>query len=106
MSTSTHQHVEKISGKKEPYRKLIIALSIIIPLAVMILFGMPKIKGYDFSFLPPIYASINGLTAILLITAVIAIKNGKRILHERLMKTCILLSASFLVMYIVYHITS
>lgn len=92
--------------KKDPYKRLIIVLSVLIPLAVAILFGMPKIKGYDFSFLPPIYASINGLTAILLVTAVIAIKNGKRLLHERVMKICVFLSASFLVMYIVYHITS
>jgi putative membrane protein len=92
--------------KKEPYRKLIIVLSIAIPLAVAVLFGMPKVEGYDFSFLPPIYASINGLTAILLVTAVLAIKNGKRVLHERLMTTCIFLSASFLVMYIIYHLTS
>lgn len=92
--------------KKEPYKKLIVVLSVLIPLAVAALFGMPKVKGYDFSFLPPIYASINGLTAVLLVTAVIAIKNGKRALHERLMKTCIALSASFLVMYVIYHLTS
>lgn len=92
--------------KKEPYKKLIIALSVAIPLAVAILFGMPKIEGYDFSFLPPIYASINGLTAIFLIAAVIAVKNGRRLLHERLMKTCIFLSAAFLVMYVIYHLTS
>jgi putative membrane protein len=92
--------------KKEPYKKLIIVLSVLIPLAVAALFGMPKVKGYDFSFLPPIYASINGLTAMLLVTAVIAIKNGNRTLHERLMKTCIALSASFLVMYVIYHLTS
>jgi putative membrane protein len=92
--------------KKEPYRKLIIALSVLIPVAVAALFGMPKVKGYDFSFLPPIYASINGLTAVLLVAAVVAIKNGRRVLHERLMKTCIFLSASFLVMYIIYHSTS
>lgn len=94
-----------MAENKEPYRKLIIALSVIIPLAVAALFGV-KIPGYDFSFLPPIYASVNGLTAILLVIAVIAIKNGKRLLHERLMKVCIFLSASFLVMYILYHITS
>lgn len=92
--------------KKEPYKKLIIVLSVLIPLAVALLFGMPKIKGYDFSFLPPIYATINGLTAILLVAAVVAIKKGNRLLHERLMKGCIFLSASFLVMYIIYHVTS
>lgn len=91
---------------KEPYRKTIIGLSIIIPLAVAVLFGMPKIKGYDTSFLPPVYATINGFTALLLVTAVIAIRKGKQLLHERLMKTCIGLSALFLVLYLIYHITS
>jgi putative membrane protein len=92
--------------KKEPFQKLIVAASILIPVVVALLFGMPKIKGYDFTFLPPIYATINGLTAVLLVSAVLAIKNKNRIWHERLVKTCIFLSASFLVMYIIYHVTS
>src|SRR5690349_5374360 len=92
-------------NKSERYRKLIIAVSIVIPLAVAALFGV-KIPGYDFSFLPPIYATINGVTAILLVLAVIAIKNKRRLVHERLMKTCIFLSIVFLVMYILYHMTS
>jgi putative membrane protein len=92
--------------KKEPHYKLIVGLSIIIPVTVAILFGMPKIKGYDFSFLPPIYAAINGSTALLLIAAYIAIRKKKRALHERLVKICIGLSALFLVMYMIYHITS
>jgi putative membrane protein len=95
-----------IEEKKEPYRKLIITLSIVIPLAVAALFGIPKIEGYDFTFLPPIYATINGLTAILLVAAVVAIKNGKRSLHETLIKVCMFLSASFLVMYVIYHTTT
>lgn len=89
----------------ERYRKLIIAVSIIIPLAVAALFGI-KVPGYDFSFLPPIYATINGFTAVLLIAAVVSIKNGKRLLHERIMKICIFLSLCFLVMYVIYHMTS
>ena len=59
------------------YNKLIIALSIIIPVAVALLFGINLRKmGFDvepLSFLPPIYATINGFTAILLIVAVVAI---------------------------------
>ncbi|HYH14455.1 MAG TPA: DUF420 domain-containing protein [Flavisolibacter sp.] len=92
--------------KKEPYQRLIIALSILIPLVVAILFGAPKVKGSDTSFLPPIYATVNGLTAILLVAAVVAVKNNRRLLHERLIKACLLLSASFLVMYVIYHLTS
>jgi putative membrane protein len=94
-----------IEEKKEPYKKLIVALSIIIPLAVASLFRI-KIPGYDLTFLPPIYATINGLTAVLLIAAVMAVRRGNRSLHETLMKTCIFLSACFLVMYVAYHMTS
>jgi len=97
--------MEQAGGIEQRYKKLIIAVSIVIPLAVAALFGI-KIPGYDFSFLPPIYASINGATAVLLIFAVVAIKNKKRVWHERLMKICILLSLTFLVMYILYHMTS
>lgn len=86
-------------------QRLIIGLSIAIPMLVAILFRV-KVPGYDLRFLPPIYASINGLTAVLLIGAVAAIKNGKRKVHESLMKTCIGLSGTFLVMYVLYHMTS
>lgn len=92
------------------YNKLIIALSVIIPLAVAVLFGVNLRKlGYDvepLSFLPPIYATINGFTAILLVAAVIAIKKGNRKLHERLMKFAIACSVAFLVMYVAYHMTA
>lgn len=94
-----------MSERKEPYQKLIIVLSVVLPLAVAALFSI-KIPGYDFGFLPPIYASINGITAILLIVAVVAIKNKQRRLHETLMKICIACSAVFLIMYVAYHITS
>lgn len=96
----------KMQTQQDPYRKLIIFLSIIIPVAVVILFSIPPVKGYDFTFLPPIYATINGLTAVLLIAALIAIKKGNRRLHETLVKICIGLSTLFLLMYVVYHLTT
>jgi putative membrane protein len=99
------QATEATTERREPYRWLIIVLSVVIPVVVAVLFRV-KIDGYDFSFLPGIYATINGITAVLLLTAYVAIRNGKRKLHERLMKTCIGLSASFLVMYVIYHMTS
>jgi putative membrane protein len=58
------------------------------------------------SFLPPIYATINGITALLLILAVIAIKNGNRKRHELLMTSAIACSIVFLIMYVAYHMTS
>ena len=95
---------------EQKYNKWIIALSVIIPIAVAVLF---KIKLKDLGFnvsplpiLPPIYATINGITAVLLITAVIAIKNGNRKRHELLMKIAIACSLVFLVLYIAYHMTT
>lgn len=89
----------------QKYKPLVIALSVIIPLAVAALFSI-KIEGYDLSFLPPIYASTNGITSLLLIAAFVAIKSGNRALHEKLMKGSVMLSALFLVLYVAYHITS
>ena len=88
------------------YNKLIWILSIAIPLAVAVLFRI-RIPGVErLGFLPPIYATINGITAIVLIMAVIQIKKGNRKNHERLMKSAIVLSALFLLMYVAYHMTS
>lgn len=95
---------------EKKYNIWIIILSIAIPLVVAILFGVNlRDLGYDvkpLTFLPPIYATTNGITAIVLVLAVNAIKNGKRKLHENLMKFAILLSILFLGMYVAYHMTS
>mgnify|MGYP001281381637 FL=1 len=100
---------ENLQAEKK-YNKWIIALSVIIPLAVAALFGVNLRKlGFDvepLSFLPPIYATVNGVTAVVLIASFIAIKNKNIKLHERLMKIAIALSVAFLVMYVAYHMTS
>jgi len=92
------------------YNKWIVVLSVAIPLVVALLFGVNLRKlGYDvqpLSFLPPIYATINGITAVLLVLAVWAVKNGNLKLHENLMKTAIACSVAFLGMYVAYHMTS
>ena len=96
--------------KEKKYNKWIVALSIIIPIAVAALFAVNlRTLGFDvepLTFLPPIYAAVNGLTAIVLVLAVGAIKNKNRKLHEILMKFAIMLSVAFLLMYIAYHMTS
>ncbi len=81
-------------------------ISILIPVVVAILFTVKIPNSQPLDFLPPIYAGINALTAILLVFALLAIKKGKRKIHEILMKVCIGLSLIFLVMYIAYHMTT
>ncbi len=87
------------------YNRIIVVLSIVIPLAVAGLFGV-KLDLDLPVFLPPVYATINAITAVVLVIAFWAIKNKKIDLHQKLMKSAIGFSALFLILYVLYHMTS
>ena len=94
------------TAPKNKYNIWIWIVSIAIPVVVAVLFTV-RIPGVErMGFLPPIYATVNALTAIVLIIALIQIKKGNRKTHERFMKIAIGLSVLFLLMYVVYHMTS
>lgn len=98
--------MDPIVLKEKRFNRAITIISVFVPLLVALLFGI-KIPGVEpLGFLPPIYASINALTALLLVIAVWAVRNGRQKLHQRLMTGCISLSAVFLLMYVAYHMTS
>ncbi|HBW85424.1 MAG TPA: DUF420 domain-containing protein [Crocinitomicaceae bacterium] len=86
------------------YKNIIIAVSVLIPVVVGALFRI-RIPG-NLSFLPPIYAGFNGVTAILLIAALISIRRKKIELHRKLIRFSLLLSILFLICYVAYHLTS
>ena len=94
-----------ISKNDKKLKQAIWAVSIVIPIAVAILFTV-KIEGLDLGFLPPIYASLNALTAIGLIVAIVAIKRKNRKLHQRVIQVCLIFSILFLLLYVLYHMTS
>lgn len=97
----------KANEKELAVRKWVVAVSIIVPLVVAILLGIREpIADINTRFLPPIYATMNGLTAVFLVFAVVAIKKGNRTLHEKLIKLCMAFSLLFLLMYVVYHVTT
>lgn len=98
--------IESNLEAEKKYNKWIVALSVVIPIVVAILFGVKIPNVEPLMFLPPIYATTNAFTALLLVLAFVAIKNGKIKLHENLMKVAITLSVAFLVMYVAYHMTS
>ncbi|WP_299124400.1 DUF420 domain-containing protein [uncultured Tenacibaculum sp.] len=95
-----------MSAEEKKYKRFITIVSIVIPVAVAALFGIKIPNVEPLTFLPPIYASINALTAVLLVASVVAIKKGNKKLHEQLNTTAIICSALFLVMYVAYHMTS
>lgn len=94
-----------ISKNDKKLKQAIWAVSIVIPIAVAILFTV-KIEGLDLGFLPPIYASLNALTAIGLIVAIVAIKRKNSKLHQRVIQVCLIFSILFLLLYVLYHMTS
>ncbi len=98
--------MSKISIEEKKYKKFITIVSVVIPVGVAVLFWIKIPNVEPLTFLPPIYATMNGITALLLILSVIAIKNGNKKRHEQLNTFAIICSALFLVMYVAYHMTS
>ena len=98
--------MSKVEKNIKKYKLWVNIISIAIPVVVALLFGIKLPNIEPLTFLPPIYASINAITSILLISALIAIKNKKMKLHRSLMQIAIFCSVIFLLMYVAYHITS
>ena len=80
-------------------------VSVVIPIAVAGLFGI-KVDGVDLTFLPPIYAGINAVTALFLLIALFAIKAKNKKIHQLFIQLSMMLSVLFLLCYVAYHITS
>ena len=94
-------------------RKLTIA-AWIATAAVLILVGLmrrpelriPLPQGWSFGFLPPVHALLNGLVAIALVAALVAVKQGKIALHRKFIFAAMGLSVVFLLCYVAYHFTT
>ena len=60
----------------------------------------------DFSFLPPFHASLNALTAVILIAALVFIKQKNIKAHKAAIMTAMVTSVLFLLSYVLYHFTT
>lgn len=82
----------------------------IVSAVVLLLVGlMRRVKidlGVDFSFLPPLHASMNAICAIFLVAALYFIKNGQVENHRKCIYAALVCSALFLVSYVLYHFTT
>jgi putative membrane protein len=81
-----------------------------VSVVVLLLVGlMRRVKietDIDFSFLPPVHASLNALTAVILVVAFIHIKNGRVEQHRKAIYAAMFTSALFLLSYVLYHFTT
>jgi putative membrane protein len=88
------------------YKRLMIGLGAVVPLLVAVLYSFPgafQIPGVKVSFLPPVIAVINSLTAVALVAGFAFIRQKNVALHRAMMGTAFALGALFLLCYVAYH---
>jgi len=98
MSTLNEQKLKKLN-------LVITVISIALPLAVAVLFGVRlNIElPFDEHLLPMINAFLNGTSAIILIAALIAVKQKNIKMHTRFIYLAMAISLLFLLIYVFYH---
>lgn len=98
------QAVWKKNDKKANW--LILGFSAIVFIAVVLL-GRVQLKvdlGFDVHIFAKANAVINSMVALSLILALLAIKQGKQMLHRNIMLAAMVLSLLFLLSYICHHL--
>ncbi len=84
----------------------IVTGAVLLLVALMRRVKIPLPTGWDFSFLPPFHATLNALTAIVLIAALYFIKRKNIVMHRRMIYIAMTLSVLFLLSYVAYHFTN
>jgi putative membrane protein len=99
MSTVSQEQQKKLN-------LVITIISVALPLVVAVLFGV-RLKidlPFDPHVLPMINAVLNGTSALVLVGALLVVKQGNIKLHSRLIYVAMGLSLVFLLLYVFYHI--
>ncbi len=94
------------NSKEQKFVPLIVALSVLIPVAVFVLMILPeeyRVANLDVSGLPMFHALLNGSTALFLMLGFYFIRKGNLKLHKTSMLSAFALSSIFLVSYVIYH---
>ena len=100
-----------MNKKDKLYIPIIVVLSVVIPLAVAGLMFLPddlrvSFGGADLRSLPFFHAILNACTAVLLLVGFVWIKNKKIALHRIAMVSAFVLSAIFLVSYVISKLSN
>ncbi|HEY9176131.1 MAG TPA: DUF420 domain-containing protein [Flavipsychrobacter sp.] len=93
--------------KNDKQARLLIFVASFVVFAAVAVLSRVKLEvdlGFDIHIFALINAVINSAVSVLLVWALIAVRNKNYLLHKRLMLTAILLSVLFLVSYIAHHL--
>ncbi len=110
MSVVSQKHTQR-EANKDLARKLkpwawVLTVAVLLLVGLMRQVKIPLPEGVELSFLPPFHATLNALTAIVLVVALIFIKQKKVEWHKLAIYVAISLSALFLLSYVAYHFTT
>ena len=95
--------IQKNDGKA----KLLIGVFSFVVFSAVVLLSRFKLEidlGFNVHIFAAINAVINSIIAVLLVAALMAVKNKKHLLHKNLMLGALVLSILFLVSYIAHHL--
>lgn len=97
-----------MKGQDQIWKPIIIGLSVVIPIAVAVLFALPEEMKFSWGdanlrSLPFLHATLNGSTAILLLLGLWMITKKQIKWHRLCMLLAFGLSAVFLISYVIYH---
>lgn len=82
-------------------------VSAVVLLLVATMRQIPRLDlGIDFSFLPAVYSFTNLLAAVFLVLALNFIRQKKVEQHRKMIYVALSMSTLFLLMYVLYHITT
>jgi putative membrane protein len=91
-------------------KKLNVWATVVSVVVLALVAGMRKIPrldlGIDFSFLPAVYSCTNLMAAGFLLAGLYFIKQKKIQQHRRMVTSALFASFLFLLMYVLYHITT
>lgn len=87
-------------------KQIIVALSVVVALLVGVLnWGIDKrvVTGLDLSIFPKFHAILNSIVSVLLVLGLIFIKKKQTDKHKLVMFLSFIVSAVFLISYVIYH---
>jgi len=99
--------LDAVIKKDDKKARWLIGIFSFVVFAIIVALGRIKLGvkvGFDPHVFARINAGVNTVVAVLLVAALIAVKQKKYLLHKRIMLTAMILSIIFLISYIAHHL--
>lgn len=99
--------LQPVLKKNDKQARLLIGILSFVVFAAVVALGKIKLDvdlGFDKHLFAKANAIINSIVAVLLLAALIAVRQKKYVVHKKLMLTAMVLSVIFLVSYICHHL--